>query len=240
MAKGSPSKAPAPSTQPRSPSPGAAKTGAAPEDTQARDATQSQDQGGAPTAAPETETADSQGAESQGAESQGTGESGGQAVNDASENSPPPGGGNGGGGTGKGGGTGNGGGNGNGGDNGGGNGGGDGTSAVNGQILAAVETTNAAVLDVAEKEAQSIAYQKVAQAAAFAVQDATDYLRNVEAIALAAQGVALKLMIEQDKVDQYATIMTKAQEAVTAAQKNLQSVGDSATAVTNEFPPASG
>jgi hypothetical protein len=113
-----------------------------------------------------------------------------------------------------------------------------GSGALNAQIVAAVNTTNKEVLQYAEKEAQSIAYQKVAQAAAFAVQDATDYLRNVEAIALAAQGVALKLMIEKETTSPYSDIMTQAQNAVTQAQENLKSVGGSATSVTTEFPPS--
>jgi hypothetical protein len=110
------------------------------------------------------------------------------------------------------------------------------TGALNQQIVQAVDLANDSVLGAAAKEAQSIAYQKVAQAAAFAVQDATDYLRNVEAIALAAQGVALKLMIQNNTTSNYADIMKAAQDAVTAAQTNLGAVGQSADEVATKFP----
>lgn len=111
-------------------------------------------------------------------------------------------------------------------------------SVINGQIVAAVQNSQANVVELAQKEGQSIAYQKVAQATAFAVQDATDYLRNIEAIATAAQGVALSLMLET-KNPFYLTVLTAAQEAVTAATANYTAVGTSATGIATEFPAGS-
>jgi len=108
---------------------------------------------------------------------------------------------------------------------------------LNQQIVATVDFTKAAVLDTAVQEGQSIAYQKVAQAAAFAVQDATDYLRNVQTIATAAQGVALSLMIET-KDPFYASVLTEAQKAVTAAQTNFAAVGTAASGVVKDFGSA--
>ena len=91
------------------------------------------------------------------------------------------------------------------------------------------------VLDVAQQEGQSVAYQKVTQATAFAIQDATDYLRNVETISTAAQGVALtKLLAEQNPF--YLTVLTAEQEAVVAAQANFTAVGAAATTVTTTYP----
>lgn len=107
-------------------------------------------------------------------------------------------------------------------------------TALNQQIVAAVDFTADKVLKVAVQEGQSIAFQKVAQAAAFAVQDATDYLRNIQTIATAAQGVALSLMIEKEDPF-YIQVMTTAQEAVTAAQTNFAAVGTAAAGVVKEF-----
>lgn len=105
---------------------------------------------------------------------------------------------------------------------------------LNQQIVATVDFTKATVLGSAQQEGQSIAYQKVAQAAAFAVQDATDYLRNIQTIATAAQGVAMSLMIET-KDPFYLTVLTAAQGAVTAAQTNFAEVGTAAAGVVKDF-----
>jgi coenzyme F420-reducing hydrogenase alpha subunit len=80
-----------------------------------------------------------------------------------------------------------------------------------------------------------IAYQKAAQAAAFAVQDAADYLRNIMTIASTAQGVALKLFLET-KDPFYEQVIQQAQSAVSSAANNLEAVGKSATSVATDFP----
>ncbi|MGO1119710.1 hypothetical protein ACTL6U_13430 [Rhodovibrionaceae bacterium A322] len=112
------------------------------------------------------------------------------------------------------------------------------SSALNQQIVQAVELTKSSVLDVAQQEGQSVAYQKVTQATAFAIQDATDYLRNVETISTAAQGVALTKLIEE-KDPFYLTVLTAAQAAVVAAQTNFTAVGTAATTVTTSYPSGS-
>ena len=116
--------------------------------------------------------------------------------------------------------------------------GGNNVPAVNPQIVDAVQVTKSNVMDVAGEEGQAIAYQKVAQAAAFAVQDSTDYLRNIETMSTAAQGVALTLMI-QTQNPFYLQVITAAQEAVTAAQTNFAAVGSAASTVATEFPSGS-
>lgn len=111
---------------------------------------------------------------------------------------------------------------------------------VNSVILDAVTQSNGAVLGASGKGGSAIAYQKVAQAAAFAVQDSTDYLRNVMAMASAATGVALKKMVENPATaPQYTPILTAAQGAVTAAQENFANVGAAAGKVVSSFPSGS-
>jgi hypothetical protein len=122
---------------------------------------------------------------------------------------------------------------------------------VNGQIVDAVKTSTGAVMGsfkaYPDKEvspvhgtstvyANTIAYPKVSQAAALAVQDATDYLRNMMTMSSTAQGVILKLMVENEaKAPLYIPILQQVQAAVTASQKNLEAVGSSAAAVMSKF-----
>lgn len=111
---------------------------------------------------------------------------------------------------------------------------------VNSQILDAVKQSNSAVLGSAANNGSAIAYQKVAQAASFAVQDSTDYLRNIMAMSSAATGVALKKMVENPATAaQYTPVLTAAQDAVTAAQENFAAVGSAAGTVVSGFPSGS-
>jgi hypothetical protein len=124
---------------------------------------------------------------------------------------------------------------------------------VNSQVLDAVRTTTASVmgnfagLDTATQDvrlahgtatvyANTIAYPKVSQAAAFAVQDATDYLRNITTMSTTAQGVIMKLMVEhKEQAPLYFPILQQVQAAVTAAQKNFADVGTAAAQVLKDF-----
>jgi hypothetical protein len=110
---------------------------------------------------------------------------------------------------------------------------------VNAQIIDALrQTRNAVRIDAGDTSKvvdAGVGYQKASQAAAFAVQDAADYLRNVMTIASTAEGMALKLMIET-KNPFYSTVLTAAQGAVSSAAANLEAVGKSATAVATTFP----
>lgn len=118
------------------------------------------------------------------------------------------------------------------------NGAGNGGSApISPYVVKAVALSKQNVVDLAQQEGASIALQKVAQAAAFAVQDSTDYLRNVQTISTAAQGVALTLMLET-KNPFYATVLAAAQEAVTVAQANFAAVGEAASTVVSDFAKA--
>lgn len=111
---------------------------------------------------------------------------------------------------------------------------------VNSMILDAVKQSNSAVLGSASNNGSAIAYQKVAQATAFAVQDSTDFLRNIMAMSAAATGVALKKMVEDPTTaPKYTPVLDAAQKAVTAAQSNFEAVGTSAGKVVSGFPSGS-
>ena len=134
-------------------------------------------------------------------------------------------------------------------EDGGGGGGGDGTGEnetpaadlvqVNSQIIDAVQQTRSAMRvaggDSSMTLDSGISYQKASQAAALAVQDATDYLRNVMTIASTAEGMALKLLIET-KNPFYTQVLEAAQDAVSKAAQNLETVGASAIQVATTFP----
>lgn len=90
--------------------------------------------------------------------------------------------------------------------------------AVNAQIVDAVRKSTGFVYGMEQigtataagvqqfNAGTSIAYEKAAQAAALAVQDATDYQRNVMSVSAVAQGKALSLMLaEPATASQYLT-----------------------------------
>lgn len=111
------------------------------------------------------------------------------------------------------------------------------TGGVNAQIIDAVSQTNAAVMSTAANQGAATAYQKVAQAAAFAIQDATDYSRNIENVAMTAQGVIVAKMLESEaNIPIYTPVLATLQEMVIAASTNLATVGVTATAIATEFP----
>ncbi|HEY9080992.1 hypothetical protein [Magnetovibrio sp.] len=111
------------------------------------------------------------------------------------------------------------------------------SGGVNAQIIDAVNQTNAAVMSNAANQGAATAYQKVAQAAAFSVQDATDYSRNIENIAMTAQGVIVTKMLENEaNIPIYTPVLATLQEMVIAASTNLATVGATATTIATEFP----
>lgn len=109
------------------------------------------------------------------------------------------------------------------------------STALNPQIVQAVGTTNHAVLNGAIPGANGVAYQKVAQAAAYAVQDSTDYLRNIMSMASATTGVAMQQMLATKEVSPYSEIIEAATKAVGDAQTTFSKVGTSASTVVKDF-----
>lgn len=110
-------------------------------------------------------------------------------------------------------------------------------TGVNAQILDAVKQSTSAVMGSGANQGAATAYQKVAQATAFAVQDATDYSRNVENIAMTAQGVIVAKMLEDEaNIPIYTPVLATLQEMVIAASTNLATVGATASTVAGTFP----
>lgn len=109
------------------------------------------------------------------------------------------------------------------------------STALNPQIVQAVGTTNHAVLNGAIPGANGVAYQKVAQASAYAVQDSTDYMRSIMSMASATTGVAMQKMLATKEVDPYSDIIAAAAKAVSDAQDTFAKVGKSASGVVKDF-----
>lgn len=123
---------------------------------------------------------------------------------------------------------------------------------VNGQIVDAVKTSTGAVMGSFQAPypdktvtpahgtstiyANTVAYPTVSQAAAYAVQDAEEYMRNIMTMSATAQGVIFKLMVENEaKAPLYIPILEQVQAAVTASQANLEAVGTSAATILSSF-----
>lgn len=78
------------------------------------------------------------------------------------------------------------------------------------------------------------AYQSVAQSTAIAIQDATDYLRNVSTISTTAIGVAMALIAADQP--QGSTLLSNAQGLVQKAASDFSAVSSAAIAVATNYP----
>lgn len=122
-----------------------------------------------------------------------------------------------------------------------------GGTKVNGQIIDAVKQSTDFVYASPPSDltpghgtgtvyANTISYPKVSQAATFAVQDATDYLRNIATMSTAAQGVIISLMVKnKEQAPLYIPVLQQVQAAVTKAQSNLAEVGTSSAQILKDF-----
>ena len=114
---------------------------------------------------------------------------------------------------------------------------------VNPQILDAVERSTAFVYGPQPQfkggipAGNAIAYEKAAQAAALAVQDAADYQRNVLSISTAAQGKALAMMLATEKVSPYAEILGLAVVTALAATVTAGMASSAIVGSLKDFPP---
>jgi len=84
------------------------------------------------------------------------------------------------------------------------------------------------------------AYQSVAQSAAIAIQDGTDYLRNVSTISTTSIGVAMALLVAGDPKGNASTIIQTAQSVASAAVTQFTQVGTAAVQVATDFPKSFG
>jgi len=111
------------------------------------------------------------------------------------------------------------------------------TSTVNPQIVDALKVTGQATMaqDVVKTAGAGKAYQSVAQSTAIAVQDAADYLRNVNTIGTTALGVAMAQLLATGE-PQYAQAIEQALKMTSSAASNFQVIGSNASDVLKGFP----
>ena len=123
------------------------------------------------------------------------------------------------------------------------------TSAVNKQILDAVQASTEYAFGLNNQlqtdpgtdrlsAGAAIAYDKAAQAAALGVQDATDYERNVLAISSAAQGKALAMILAGDNVPDATIAFVLSLISSVVAPIVVYEVGQAQTAMLTNFPQA--
>jgi hypothetical protein len=109
-------------------------------------------------------------------------------------------------------------------------------SALNAQILEAIERSKAFAVDA---PAVGITRQQVAQACALAIQDAADYQRNVMSVSNVAQGKALAMMMANPAfIEQYAAVLTLAMISPIAAALTAGIVAREAALTLDNFPKA--
>ena len=104
---------------------------------------------------------------------------------------------------------------------------------VNPQIVSSIETTQGFVLTPEAPVAFEMVKAQVTQSLGLAVTDATEYMRNINAISTATAGVAFRMLLSPDGDPAKATAaLTAANKAVADATKNLTEVG---TAIKSMF-----
>ncbi len=79
------------------------------------------------------------------------------------------------------------------------------------------------------------AYQSVAQSMAIAIQDATDYLRNIGSISATGIGVAVAKLIETQNLE-YIPIIEECQKIMTVAEQDFKTIGQNAADILKAFP----
>lgn len=109
------------------------------------------------------------------------------------------------------------------------------------QVLDAVRNTYAAVStpEIVLQSGAGKAFQFVAQAAAMAVQDATDNLRNVSTISTTAIGMAMAQLMSTGDAQTWGPVIEAAQGLVKSSADDFQRIGENAAKVLRNFPPAS-
>jgi hypothetical protein len=111
-------------------------------------------------------------------------------------------------------------------------------TTVNPQILDAVKQTTSFVTSAAGNTGTGIAYQKVSQAGALAIQDAADFMRNLMTISATATGVAVTKMVEDPAINipLFTPVIAQAEAIATFATTQFTAVGEAATKVVTGFP----
>jgi hypothetical protein len=113
-------------------------------------------------------------------------------------------------------------------------------STLNAQLLDSMKQVRSAVSypDVTIETGSGKAFNFVAQAAAMAVQDATDNLRNISTMSTTAIGVAMTQLISSGDVQTWGPVVQVAQTLVRNCAVDFQTIGTQAAEVLRSFPPA--
>lgn len=111
-------------------------------------------------------------------------------------------------------------------------------NSVNPQIVNALDITQQTTMSgkVSKLSGSGKAYQSVSQSSAIAVQDATDTLRNISAMATTAMGVAISQMLSTGDVDTYKGVIDAANSMVSNSTDNFAKVGENAGGLLGKFP----
>jgi len=113
-------------------------------------------------------------------------------------------------------------------------------STLNTQILDTVQQVRTAVTypEITFDTGSGKAFNFVAQAAAMAVQDATDNLRNISTMSTTAIGVAMTQLVSSGDIQTWGPILQVAQTLVRNCAVDFQTIGTQAADVLRSFPPA--
>src|SRR5436305_475371 len=109
----------------------------------------------------------------------------------------------------------------------------------NNQMLDLIRNTRAAVNapGIVWQTGSGKAFQFVAQAAAMAVQDATDNLRNVSTISTTAIGMAMAQLMSTGDSQTWGPVIEAAQGLVQSCAADFEKIGENAAMVLKNFPP---
>jgi hypothetical protein len=115
------------------------------------------------------------------------------------------------------------------------------TTTLNPQLLDSMKQVRAAVSypEITFDTGSGKAFNFVAQAAAMAVQDATDNLRNISTVSTTAIGVAMTQLISSGDVRTWEPVVQIAQGLVRNCAIDFQTIGAQAADVLRSFPPVS-
>jgi hypothetical protein len=114
------------------------------------------------------------------------------------------------------------------------------TTILNPQLLDSMKQVRSAVTypDITIDTGSGKAFNFVAQAAAMAVQDATDNLRNISIMSTTAIGVAMTQLISSGDIRTWGPVVQVAQTLVRNCADDFQIIGTQAAEVLRSFPPA--
>jgi len=101
-------------------------------------------------------------------------------------------------------------------------------------VQTAIQLAQSATIDKAPQVARARAYQSVTQSGAIAIQDATDYLRNMMTIASTATGVGVAQLVAGNANG--AKVLAAVATIVPEATANFSAVGMASSAVVTAFP----